>query len=196
MSFRIEEKLLISFKQIFDFRKWLCGKDYLKLYPDRKIKSLYFDNLNNQMFLDSEEGITPRKKIRIRSYPDEKSSKHLFEKKISSPEGRFKSSKKITLNYCNKIIKNGYFDKIYGLLQPIVYVDYFREYYKLDNFRITVDQDIHYSVFNKSKVKRDAKSVVELKFSQNQNEDSIINSFPNKLTRFSKYSNGIELLRL
>lgn len=54
MSFRIEEKLLINTNQIYDFKKWLSKKKYLKLYPDRKIKSLYFENLNNQMFLDSE----------------------------------------------------------------------------------------------------------------------------------------------
>ena len=52
MSFRIEEKLLINFNHIFEFKKWLSKKKYLKLYPDRKIKSLYFENLNNQMFID------------------------------------------------------------------------------------------------------------------------------------------------
>ena len=90
MSFRIEEKLLINFNQIFDLKKWISEKGYLKLYPDRKIRSLYFDNLNNQMFADSEEGITPRKKIRIRNYPNNKDQKFFLEKKISSPDGRFK----------------------------------------------------------------------------------------------------------
>ena len=93
MSFRIEEKFLINTNQIFDFKRWLSKKNYLKLYPNRKIKSLYFENLNNKIFLDSEEGITPRKKIRVRNYPDYKDQKFFFEKKISSPEGRFKEKK-------------------------------------------------------------------------------------------------------
>ena len=196
MSFRKEIKLILNPRNSFDFKKMILKKGAKIIYPKRKVSSLYLDNSARQCHKDSLEGSLPRKKIRIRSYPDGKNKEYLFEKKISSPEGRFKSSKRVTLNFCNRIIKNGYFDKIYGLLLPLIYVDYSREYYKLDNFRITIDQDIHYSVFNKSKVRKDTKSVVELKFSQNNDEDSIINSFPNKLTRFSKYSNGIELLKL
>lgn len=93
MTFRIEDKLLINFTQVFEFRKWISDKGYKKLFPDRKIKSLYFENLNNQMFIDFEEGVTPRKKIRIRNYPEYNNNKYYFEKKISSPEGRFKRKK-------------------------------------------------------------------------------------------------------
>ena len=53
MSFRIEEKLLISSSQIFSFKKWLNDQGYSKLFVDRKIKSLYFDNIHNGMFIDS-----------------------------------------------------------------------------------------------------------------------------------------------
>ena len=93
MSFRIEEKLLFNPNQIFDLRKWLSKYEYSSLYPKRKIKSLYFENSVNQIFLDSEEGITPRKKIRIRNYPDNIDKNFFFEKKISSPDGRFKQKK-------------------------------------------------------------------------------------------------------
>ena len=93
MSFRIEEKLLINFNQIFDFKKWLSEKNYLKLYPDRKVKSLYFENLNNQMFSDSEEGITPRKKIRVRNYPDHQDQKFFFEKKFQAQKDDLKKKR-------------------------------------------------------------------------------------------------------
>ena len=33
-----------------------------EIYKQRKISSIYFDNKNQDMFLDSEEGILPRKK--------------------------------------------------------------------------------------------------------------------------------------
>ena len=196
MSFRKEIKLVLDRKKSFDFKDMILKKGAKIIYPKRKILSLYFDNFLRQCHKDSIEGSLPRKKIRIRSYPDEKKEKYLLEKKISSPEGRYKSSKKVTLNYCNRIIKNGYFDKSYGVLLPLIYVNYFREYYKLDNFRITVDEEICYSVFKRKNIKRDSKSVIEIKFSQNHDENFIINSFPNKLTRFSKYSNGIQLLKL
>ena len=66
-----------------------------KLYPERKIISLYYDNINNQMFKDSIEGVLPRKKIRIRFYPNDIKKKFSLETKISSFEGRFKK----TINY-------------------------------------------------------------------------------------------------
>jgi len=196
MSFRKEIKLILDPRKSFDFKEMILNKGAKIIYPKRKISSLYFDNLLRQCHKDSIEGSLPRKKIRIRSYPDEKIKRYLFEKKISSPEGRYKSSKKVSSNFCNKIIKNGYFDKAYGMLLPLIYVNYKREYYKLENFRITIDEEIQYSIFKKKNVKKDTKSVIEIKFTQNHNENFIINSFPNKLTRFSKYSNGIQLLKL
>ncbi len=196
MSFRKEIKLILSPRKSFDFKEMIIKKGASVLHPKRKISSLYFDNLSKQCHKDSIEGSLPRKKIRIRSYPSEKNDKYLFEKKISSPEGRYKSSKKVSLNYCNKIIQNGYFDKIYGMLLPLIYVNYSREYYKFKNFRITIDEDINYSTYKRKRIKKDTKSVIEIKFTQNDDEDLIINSFTNKLTRFSKYSNGIQLLNL
>ena len=72
MSFRIEQKILINFSQIFNFKKWINEKGYKKLHNDRIVNSLYFENVSNSMFLDSEEGIVPRKKIRVRNYPQNK----------------------------------------------------------------------------------------------------------------------------
>ena len=63
MSFRKEEKLLINTNQVFDFKKWLNSKGFLKIYKDRAVNSLYFENNSNKMFLDSEEGTVPRKKL-------------------------------------------------------------------------------------------------------------------------------------
>ena len=43
-----------------------------QLHPKRKIKSIYFDTINYDYFIDSEEGQAPRKKVRIRSYDNNK----------------------------------------------------------------------------------------------------------------------------
>ena len=196
MSFRKEIKLILNRRKSLDFKKMIFSKGAVEMYPKRKISSLYFDNFAKQSHIDSEEGVLPRKKIRIRTYPNEENKKYLFEKKISSTEGRYKVSKKISLELYNKMINQGYFDKMYGTLGPLLYVDYFREYYLLENFRITIDENISYKIFKKKKLKRDTKSVIEIKFTKKQNEDFIINSFTNKLTRFSKYSNGINLMNL
>ena len=41
-----------------------------KLYPDRIIESLYFDTKKLDFFNLSEEGVTPRLKVRIRGYDE------------------------------------------------------------------------------------------------------------------------------
>ena len=195
MSFRKEIKLILNRRKSFDFKKMILSRGAVEVYPKRNISSLYFDNTYKQSHLDSEEGVLPRKKIRIRTYPNDKDKIFLFEKKISSTEGRHKVSKKINLEIYNKMINQGYYDKMYGILVPLLHVDYLREYYLLKNFRITIDQNIKYKMFKKKRFKKDTKSVVEIKFSKRENEDTIINSFTNKLTRFSKYSNGINLMK-
>ena len=194
MSFRKEIKLILNKRKSLDFKKMIFSRGAIEMYPKRKISSLYFDNFEKQSHIDSEEGVTPRKKIRIRTYPNAENKKYLFESKISSTEGRYKVSKKISLEIYNKMISQGYFDKMYGKLKPLIHVDYFREYYLLQNFRITIDENISYKIFKKEKYKKDTKSVIEIKFDKRQNEDFIVNSFSNKLTRFSKYSNGINLM--
>ena len=45
------------------------------------------------MYTDSIEGLTPRKKIRVRNYPNSQDAKMYLEVKISSVDGRFKTRK-------------------------------------------------------------------------------------------------------
>ena len=196
MSFRKEIKLILNRRKSLDFKKKIISRGAVEMYPKRKILSLYFDNLKKQSHIDSEEGVLPRQKIRIRTYPNEKIKKYLLEKKISSTEGRYKISKKITLEKYYKMMNQGFFDRMYGKIKPLLYVYYLREYYSLENFRITIDEKINYKIFRNKRIKKDTKSVIEIKFNKNLNEDNIINSFSNKLTRFSKYSNGINLMGL
>ena len=91
MTFRIEQKLLIDTNRIIDFKHYLADKKVTQIYQPRRIKSLYFENNNLEMYNDSIEGLTPRKKIRLRTYPGSKDLNQYFEIKISSVEGRFKT---------------------------------------------------------------------------------------------------------
>ena len=98
MSFRIEEKLFFKSENILEFRKFLSDESAKILYTKRIIKSLYFDNLKLDMYRDSVEGSVPRKKIRIRNYPNTDDKNYYLETKISSIEGRFKTRKISTIN--------------------------------------------------------------------------------------------------
>ena len=193
MSFRIEEKIILNFGNLHDFKLWLKSKKAKKIYPKRDILSVYFDNLNNDMYIESEEGIVPRKKIRIRSYPNTNST-YFLEEKTSSVEGRFKTTKKINKNEYKKLLYKGINDKIYGLCLPKVIVNYDREYYLLDNSRITIDQNIKYSYFKKShNFIKENNMVVEIKENINLNKE-IKDFFPFQRNRFSKYCRAISEL--
>ena len=66
MSFRFEEKCIIDIKNKNFLIKYLNEFNLSRLYPTRIVSSIYFDNFNKEMFLHSEEGLVPRKKLRIR----------------------------------------------------------------------------------------------------------------------------------
>ncbi len=196
MSFRIEKKLFIKKGNLLDFKKILKINEVKNLYPKRNIQSIYFDNLEKKMYLDSIEGVTPRKKIRIRNYPETKNSEFLFETKISSVEGRFKKNFKILLNEYNKYLKWGIFDKDYGQCKPILNIIYDREYFIKEDVRITIDTNIRYSSYKSKVFSNDINIVVELKTNRNKDIDILFKEFPFQEIRFSKYCNGIEHLNL
>ena len=70
MSFRNEKKYRLSYGDLYELKSQLISVGMKKLYPDRQINSEYLDTKELKMFSDSEEGILPRKKIRIRWYKD------------------------------------------------------------------------------------------------------------------------------
>ena len=192
MSFRIEEKILVNKNQILDFQKFCLKISAKKLYETRIIKSLYLDNNNRDMFTDSVEGVLPRKKIRIRQYPENKLQEFFFEEKISSVEGRFKKRKKITKNNFTKIKKTGYLDNIYGNCKPLVYVEYKRKYLHLNKVRITHDTDIKYYLFSKKLIRYDENQIFEIKANYKTDIDELQLVYPMTRSRFSKYCNAVK----
>ena len=96
MSFRKEEKVIFHISEYSKLKNLIFSSNGKKIYPTRHIKSIYFDNNKNQMFIDSEEGSLPRKKLRIRTYPKNNiETNWFFEKKINSVEGKFKTTKNL-----------------------------------------------------------------------------------------------------
>ncbi len=188
MSFRNEDKLFIHHNKIGVFKKYLRKRGAIQIYKPRIVKSTYFDNKNFDMYHNSIEGTVPRKKIRIREYPEFK-NKLFIEKKISSVEGRFKTSNKLnSFNY----FKTGIKDKEYGLCKPVSIVSYKRLYLSLNKVRITIDEDIRYQKFNFQRVYQEKLVVAELKYPFDFHYDSVEFNFPFERIRFSKYCNSIE----
>ena len=144
------------------------------------------------MYTDSIEGLTPRKKIRIRNYPETGDNKQYLEIKISSVEGRFKTRKTIDKNKFDNIRERGILDSQYGLCKPCLYVIYEREYFKINDVRISIDNNISYKMYPKSIYKKDESSIVEIKTSIKKNLDELTEDFPFQKNRFSKYCNAVE----
>ena len=190
MSFRKENKFRLSISDFYQIKNLLLSQGMTTLFEKRTINSIYYDTLNLDMFYNSEEGVLPRKKFRIRWYYDKRKSK--IEKKISSTEGRFKTSVSLAENenFINHII-----DQNYGVLEPSLKVSYERSYYSFNKVRLTLDSNITYvnpRISNFKKYK-DPERVLEVKAAINTSDDFISKFFPYPNSRFSKYSRGILL---
>ena len=195
MSFRKEIKFKLSLSEQFEIKKKLLSQGMNTIHPIRKVNSYYFDNKDYRLFDDSEEGVLPRKKVRIRWYNNEKDFRK--ETKISSIEGRFKHVEKLSSVKNNEVkcfLSN---EADSGLLYPIMLVNYEREYLKIDNLRITFDKNINYlfSKFKSEISRSDQETVMEVKVPIECSDDYIKKFINIPTSRFSKYSRGLLYLK-
>ena len=100
MTFRTEEKLKIHPSRLPEFLGWLAESEAVIVHPPRRVISIYLDNDRLGMFHDSMEGVLPRKKLRFRRYEprDKPTTSWRLESKVSSVEGRFKTSSPSDVN--------------------------------------------------------------------------------------------------
>ena len=197
MSFRIEQKYRINKHKLLYLYKWVNENEGKKIYPDRIVSSIYFDNYKLSSYHQSKEGVTPRKKIRLRFYNNakDKLDGSNLELKINSIEGRFKKSE--INNDPDKILRHGIFDREYGLCFPIIEVKYKREYFKVFNIRITIDTEIKYRKYKKRKLAYnnfyyEDGIIMEAKTSNTSAFNYIDENFAFEKIRFSKYCNAVE----
>ena len=195
MSFRIEEKFRFTKSDLILMKDLLYHQGLSCLYPSRLINSCYFDSDDFKSFHDSDDGSLPRKKIRYRWYNNEENI--IKEVKVSSIEGRFKTSTKITDNNFLKDYKTKLYDKNYGLLNPSVLIKYSREYFSFKNLRITFDTNISYVDLRRlnRKTVYDPESVMEIKAPEYISHDYIKKFLSMPSSRFSKYCRAILLLQ-
>lgn len=196
MSFRIEEKIPMSFSDGIQLIDRLRCKGLKNLFPKRRIISEYFDNQRFDLFRDSEEGLLPRKKLRVRHYPDS-INKCLLEKKISSLEGRFKISSEIDQSTKESIYTHGLLDNDYGVLQAVVNISYVREYFTYEGVRMTMDSEIVYQDLNSAgNCYAEEEGVIEIKANASTSLDFLISLIQERRRRFSKYCNSVNYLNL
>ena len=192
MSFRKEKKYKLTASDQKILKNNLINKGMKLLHPKREINSIYLDTKSLDFFLNSEEGVLPRKKIRIRWYNTDlkKVSK---ETKISSIEGRYKVSEPFF--NAKKIFNNNFqlIDNEYGILKPQILITYIREYFIFNELRLTFDSNIQYkdiSSLSGLNIK-DKECVMEIKVNFKTNDDYIEKIIEYPISRFFKYSRSI-----
>jgi SPX domain protein involved in polyphosphate accumulation len=194
MKFRIEKKYKIHETNKVNFFKWLHNNNYKEIYKKRLITSIYYDNLNLQLYRNSLEGVIPRKKIRIRYY--DKINEIHKEEKLTTTDGEFKDSK--ILHADANDIPNHILDVSHGVCYQVLKVIYDRKYFLNNNIRVTIDDNIKYNkVSSTTNFKDDIslnKCVIEFKCFQTKDFNEIKDSIPLDEIRFSKYSNAVECL--
>lgn len=191
---RYEIKFIINKKEKINF----INKNHLnKIFPDRIVESIYFDTKDLQFFSLSEEGVTPRFKIRLRGYNNEKPSnleikktKNYHREKIVLKNFQFNSFE------LHKTLKSM---GINNIVDQKIRVKYLRSYYELKDLgRITMDENIEF--FNPSKEFRNPKKInkiiLEVKIQRKEIDKNHVEKIINlKESRFSKYCVGINCLR-
>lgn len=192
---RFEEKFFLPKNKLYAFLSLINNLNAKKIYPDRKVQSLYLDH-NNICYDDHVSGIFDRKKIRFRWY-DENINNAFLEIKRKTSIYTEKNKTKIeefdpNENEINKLLKKKIFWNISSLL-PSCYIFYDRKYYFLpnNNIRITLDNNLVFGdsikmmkKFNKTCL------IVELKYTNPKNLNNvynILNKLNLSLTKISKY---------
>lgn len=193
---------------------------FSEIYNQRFINNIYFDTPDLKFFSENVLGKDSRQKFRIRWYGDlfGEIIRPVLEVKIKSGLAGSKKSyilKPFIFQKNDKLesIKNSLaiselpyeiaeeMKSLWPQLTNRYKRKYFRSYNKI--FRITLDSNIQYFNINKhhnsfiNQIKDDSNRIIELKYDVENDNDAgfITNGFPFRLSKNSKYVNGIEQVK-
>ncbi len=178
---------------------------FKKIFPDRIINNIYFDSPNLVCYQETMDGVSERKKFRLRWYNDHWDGSIQAKLEVKIKENQIGS--KVTTKAPEFTLPDGMQEctealKIQGYL-PISFLavstnQYLRSYFGTDNekFRITIDRDLRFGSFLAGSVTPTDPAdaiIVELKYAYADRDegDWVRQWLPFRRTRFSKYAEGI-----
>jgi SPX domain protein involved in polyphosphate accumulation len=208
IKYRYERKYIIPRNNFQEFISSLYSLGYSPSYPLRTINNLYFDNFDFSSTTQNIDGLSKRKKYRIRWYGQKFEKSHkTIEIKIKDeflnrkenftiPDLKLNSIKDIESFYKN--FKNITYEcrkfKIYSLMnsrKPTLLNSYNRMYFTdlLQKVRITIDSNLEFVSPITNLRFKEKFIIIEAKYDRDSN---FINKFNNlSYTRYSKYVKGI-----
>ena len=220
---RYERKFVISelTKQEVEFLVKLHPAMFSEIYHQRFVNNLYFDSFDIRNYFDTADGTKDRIKTRIRWYGDLfgaienpvlefKIKDGLLGGKVSFSLIPFSIDKNFQYDTITSVVRDSDVPddiKVELLaLEPSLLNRYCRKYYQSadSDYRITIDSEmeffrvnLRYNSFLHQLVDR-VNTVCELKYDSDRDLDAerISNFFPFRMTKSSKYLNGIEALQL
>lgn len=189
---------------------------FKEIYFERQVNNIYFDTNGYKFYFDNVDGVSDRQKVRIRWYGDTlnniknpkleiKIKKGIVGDKWTYNLSPFVLNNDFNSNAYKEILKNSniplpIFKKTHNL-KPTLLNSYSRRYFLSSDkkFRITLDYNIQYrnikatnNNFNKLP-QADINNVVELKYGLEDDltANIISNQFPFRMSKNSKYVNGV-----
>lgn len=189
---------------------------FREVFYERQVNNIYFDTNGYKFYFDNVDGVADRQKARIRWYGDTLGSIQKPKLEIKIKNGIVGDKWTFDLNpfilesaITGQDLKNLFADSnlprpIYEMvrgLNPALINAYTRRYFISadEKFRITLDYEVFYrniktrmNNFNKMPLS-DPFNVVELKYGLEDDRlaSSISNEFPFRLSKNSKYVNGV-----
>lgn len=218
-DYRYERKFVISSLKLNEIENFINNHPALfrEIYHQRSVRNIYFDTIDLLHYFDNVQGNSSRNKLRVRWYGDLFGKIEKSKLELKCKHGLL--GYKIHYNLKDFLVKNNYnlSKSIYNLNNllnsnkknknnfchyfPIISNSYKRKYFLSSdsNFRITLDWDqSFYKVSNGrlcNKMIDKDKIILEIKYNyENQKKiDSISQFFPFRLSKNSKYINGVDL---
>jgi len=194
---------------------------FKEIYYQRRINTIYFDSFNLQHYLDNINGVTRRLKVRIRWYGDlfgfiesptlELKIKHnLHVGKLLYPLEPFTLDNNFSIDIARNIFKKSSCPEVFKLhlmkLNFSLLNSYMRKYFLSSDqkYRVTIDSGIEaykitpYQNNFLCKSKDNRGIILELKYNKPDDRfaDRITNYFSFRMTRSSKYVDGLSRLHM
>jgi len=219
-TFRYERKFLVE--TLMPFQVCFLIKRHPRLfhapYPPRFVNNLYLDTPDMDNYYENVSGATQRRKVRVRWYGDPfgEITQPMLEVKIKDGVVGTKhtyplSAFPMDVRFCDRVFQRALTKSdlppearlaLRGM-QVVLFNRYYRHYYASRNgdFRITLDTDMEFykinGLFRNQFVHHQRNAydvVVELKYeiAQEPEANRVASFFPFRMTRNSKYVQGIE----
>ena len=217
-DYRLERKFFISgvSVKIIETHVRLNKACFNPIYQPRWINNIYFDTYDFDNYITSCEGVARRAKVRIRWYGDLKGEiknpvlelkvkNNLFVKKILFPMPYFKLDQRLNIDDVKKAMKKIEMPETLKInvlsLRPTLLNRYKRKYFQSFDraYRLTLDQEMKfYRILGRKsnllfRMFDSISSVLELKYKPKDDDGAraVTNSLPFRMTKSSKYLDGI-----